>query len=80
RGGIFSGVAGRPGPQRLNGLTGVGVDRAGNVYDATNGIGPRHGTIGAGLGSTLESYEPDGRLRWQVQGLLFVDGEWIYPG
>lgn len=77
RGGIFSGVAGRPGPQRFNGLTGVGVDRAGNVYVATNGIGPRHGTIGAGLGSTLESYAPDGRLRWQVQGLLFVDGAWI---
>lgn len=80
RGGIFSGVAGRPGPRRFNGLTGVGVDRAGNVYVATNGIGPRHGTIGAGLGSTLESYAPDGRLRWQVQGLLFVDGAWIDPG
>nr|WP_088504301.1 hypothetical protein [Burkholderia ubonensis] len=80
RGGIFSGaVPGRPGPQRFNGLTGVGVDRAGNIYVATNGIGPRHDTIGAGLGATLESYAPDGKLRWQVQGLLFVDGAWMDP-
>ncbi|WP_323119956.1 hypothetical protein [Burkholderia alba] len=79
RGGIFSGTPGRPGPQRFNGLTGVGVDRAGNIYVATNGIGPRHDTIGAGLGAVLESYAPDGRLRWQVQGLLFVDGAWMDP-
>lgn len=79
RGGIFSGIAGRPGPQRFNGLTGVGADRAGNIYVSMNGIGPRHDTIGAGLGAVLESYAPDGRLRWQVQGLLFVDGAWIDP-
>lgn len=79
RGGIFSGTAGKPGPQRFNGLTGVGVDAAGNVYVSTNGIGVRHDTIGAGLGATLESYAPDGRRLWQVQGLLFVDGAWIDP-
>ena len=79
RGGIFSGIAGRPGPQRFNGLTGVGVDAAGNVYVSTNGIGVRQGSIGAGLGTTLESYAPDGRQLWQVQGLLFVDGAWIDP-
>lgn len=80
RGGIFAGpVPGRPGPQRFNGLTGVGVDRAGNIYVSMNGIGPRHDTIGAGLGAVLESYTPDGKLRWQVQGLLFVDGAWLDP-
>nr|WP_179400798.1 hypothetical protein [Burkholderia guangdongensis] len=79
RGGIFSGTPGRPGPRRFNGLTGVGVDRAGNVYVAMNGVGPRLGTTGAGLGAVLESYAPDGALRWQVQGLLFVDGAWIDP-
>jgi hypothetical protein len=79
RGGIFSGVAGRPGPQRFNGLTGVGVDAAGNVYVSTNGIGVRQGSTGAGLGATLESYAPDGRQLWQVQGLLFVDGAWMDP-
>ena len=79
RGGIFAGVPGRPGPGRLNGLTGVGVDGRGNVYVSTNGIGPRFAPIGAGLGATLESYAPDGRRLWQVQGLLFVDGAWMDP-
>ncbi len=79
RGGIFAGVAGRPGPQRFNGLTGVGVDARGNVYVSTNGIGPRFAPTGAGLGATLESYAPDGHRLWQVEGLLFVDGAWIDP-
>jgi hypothetical protein len=82
RGGIFSGNAsmvGKPGPQRFNGLTGVGADAAGNIYVSTNGIGVRQGAIGAGLGATLESYAPDGRQLWQVQGLLFVDGAWMDP-
>ncbi|WP_459708739.1 NHL repeat-containing protein [Paraburkholderia sp. 2C] len=87
RGGIFSGVAGRPGPQRFNGLTGVGVDGRGNIYVSTNGIGPNFSppgsgfgaALGAGLGATLESYAPDGKRLWQVQGLLFVDGAWIDP-
>ncbi|WP_374729444.1 hypothetical protein [Caballeronia calidae] len=80
RGGIFSGIAGKPGPKRFNGLTGVGVDAVGNVYVSTNGIGVHDGPIGAGLGATLESYSPGGALRWQMQGLLFVDGAWMDPG
>ncbi|OTP70482.1 hypothetical protein PAMC26510_25380 [Caballeronia sordidicola] len=79
RGGIFSGVAGKPGPQRFNGLTGVGADAAGNIYVSTNGIGVRQGSTGAGLGATLESYAPDGKQLWEVQGLLFVDGAWMDP-
>ncbi|GAB6849722.1 hypothetical protein JCM10599A_35260 [Paraburkholderia kururiensis] len=85
RGGIFAGIAGRPGPQRFNGLTGVGVDARGNIYVSTNGIGPpdsasgHNGPIGAGLGATLESYAPDGQRLWQLQGLLFVDGAWVDP-
>lgn len=79
RGGIFSGVAGQPGPQRFNGLTGVGADAHGNIYVATNGIGPRYAPLGAGLGATLESHAPDGKRQWQVQGLLFVDGAWVDP-
>ncbi|MFC0576740.1 hypothetical protein [Paraburkholderia solisilvae] len=83
RGGIFSGVAGRPGPQRFNGLTAVGADARGNVYVASNGLGPNFApagtSLGAGLGATLESYAPDGKRLWNVEGLLFVDGAWIDP-
>jgi hypothetical protein len=79
RGGIFSGVAGRPGPGRFNGLTGVATDARGNIYVSTNGIGPKHDTIGAGLGATLESYTPDGKRNWNLEGLLFVDGAWMDP-
>ncbi|TAM06340.1 MAG: hypothetical protein EPN70_06135 [Paraburkholderia sp.] len=79
RGGIFSGVAGRPGPGRFNGLTGVATDARGNIYVSTNGIGPRHESIGAGLGATLESYTPAGKRNWIAEGLLFVDGAWMDP-
>lgn len=75
-GGIFAGRAGVPGPLRFNGLTGVGVDRAGNVYVAMNGWGPR-GFLGEPEhddGAVIESYAPDGTRRFSLQGLLFVDG------
>ncbi len=81
-GGIYAGRAGAPGPLRFNGLTGVGVDRAGNVYVSMNGAGPR--TFGTGPstydGALLESYTPDGRQRFSLQGLLFVDGAQFVDG
>lgn len=83
RSGIFGGppsMIGRPGPLRFNGLTGVGVDAAGNVYVSMNGIGPKLAATGVGLGASLQSYTPDARLRWQVDGLLFVDGACVDPG
>lgn len=67
RGGLFSGpVAGRVGERRFNRPRGIGCDAAGNVYVANSG--------GTGGGSTvLESYAPDGSLRWRRCGLFFVD-------
>ncbi|MFM0286651.1 NHL repeat-containing protein [Paraburkholderia megapolitana] len=79
-GGLYAGRRGAPGPLRFNGLTGVGADRAGNVYVAMNGIGPRgdgsdgNGGPQNGDGAVLESYTPEGALRFSLQGLLFVDG------
>ncbi|WP_144113636.1 hypothetical protein [Paraburkholderia sp. BCC1886] len=82
QGGIYSGRAGAVGPRRFNGLTGVGVDRAGNLYVSMNGAGPR--TFGAGPstfdGALLESYTPDGAQRFSLQGLLFVDGAQVMDG
>jgi hypothetical protein len=65
--GIFGGpVAGRIGARRFNRPRGVGCDAAGNLYVANSG--------GTGGGSTvLESYAPDGALRWRRCGQFFVD-------
>ncbi|NML33906.1 NHL repeat-containing protein [Paraburkholderia antibiotica] len=82
QGGIYSGRAGAVGPRRFNGLTGVGVDRAGNLYVSMNGAGPR--PIGTGPstydGALLESYTPDGAQRFSLQGLLFIDGAQFVDG
>ncbi|SMG26088.1 hypothetical protein SAMN06265784_102494 [Paraburkholderia susongensis] len=82
QGGIYAGRAGAPGPLRFNGLTGVGADRAGNLYVSMNGAGPR--PIGTGPstydGALLESYAPDGTRRFSLQGLLFVDGAQFVDG
>jgi hypothetical protein len=67
RGGIFAGpVPGRVGERRFNRPRGVGCDAAGNLYVANGG-----GTGGGG--TVLESYAPDGSLRWRRCGLFFVD-------
>ncbi len=83
-GGLYAGRRGATGPLRFNGLTGVGVDRAGNVVVSMNGIGPRAraGSPGPGNGdgAVLESYTPDGRQRFSLQGLLFVDGAQFVDG
>ncbi|MFP3564356.1 hypothetical protein [Paraburkholderia sp. SIMBA_030] len=81
-GGIYAGRAGAPGPLRFNGLTGVGVDRAGNVYVSMNGAGPRGFVPGPGNndGALIESYTPGGKRRFSLQGLLFVDGAQFVDG
>ncbi|WP_096718890.1 NHL repeat-containing protein [Paraburkholderia acidicola] len=85
-GGLYAGRRGAPGPLRFNGLTGVGVDRVGNVVVAMNGTGLRgdrgDGNRGPqnGDGAVLESYTPDGALRFSLQGLLFVDAAQFVDG
>lgn len=75
-GGIYAGRAGAPGPLRFNGLTGVGTDRQGNIYVSMNGAGPRGFDSGPCNcdGTLIESYTPDGKRRFSLQSLLFVDG------
>lgn len=71
KGGILADPRGTPGPMRFNGLSGIGVDAKNNLYVAGNGVGLRP-TVPTGL--TLESYSPEGKRRWSVDGLLWVDG------
>ncbi|APA87950.1 hypothetical protein BJG93_21270 [Paraburkholderia sprentiae WSM5005] len=75
RNGIFHPVRGVPGDARFNGITGIGVDAAGNLYVAQNGEGPRApGSASVGQGAVLESYVNGTRvLNWRLYGLTFVD-------
>ncbi|MBC7981231.1 MAG: hypothetical protein H7Y36_11775 [Armatimonadetes bacterium] len=78
KGGIFSGTPGEVKPLKFCGLTGVGVDGAGNICVAQNRFGPEvNGSQGAGC--LIESYKPDGSRNWQVHGLEFVDGGDFVP-
>lgn len=81
RGGIFAASAGVPGNWRLNGVTGIGFDKSGNLYIGQNSAGPRPiNSSYTGEGTVLESYSWWTKaLNWRVQGLLFVDGAAIDP-
>ena len=63
--GIFGGAhPGKAAPLRFGGLTGVGADKAGNVYVSCNL--PPGGTV-------LRSFSPRREMRWELLGLEFVD-------
>lgn len=68
KGGVLSGTPGAVGPFRFHDLSGVGVDRAGNVYVASG-----FGRAGDGVGTEMECYTPAGKRLWRLLGLLFVD-------
>ncbi|GAB2873854.1 hypothetical protein GCM10027093_06710 [Paraburkholderia jirisanensis] len=79
--GIFHGNAGTTGVGRFNGITGIGFDAAGNLYVAQNGEGPRAlGSASVGSGAVLQSFAGMSRaLKWELDGLLFVDGATFDP-
>ncbi len=66
-GGIAAGIPGRAAPTKLYGLRGADYDAAGNLYVACC-LGPVQGA-----GTCLRSFDPSGRLRWELQGLAFVN-------
>lgn len=72
QGGIYSGTKGEVGELKLNGLTGVGTDRAGNIYVSNDGFG--------GSGTDLRKFSPLGKMQWQLLGLQFVDNADADPG
>ncbi|NML31475.1 NHL repeat-containing protein [Paraburkholderia antibiotica] len=81
RNGIFHTVRGVPDDVRFNGITGIGVDAAGNLYVAQNGEGPRAlGSASVGQGAVLESYVYGTRVfNWRLYGLTFVDSAAFDP-
>lgn len=73
RGGLRAGTPGLVAPQKLYGLRGAGTDRQGNLYVALC-IGPQQGA-----GTTIRSFDPEGKLRWQVESHAFLDCYSIDP-
>lgn len=72
QGGIYSGTKGEVGELKLNGLTGVGTDRAGNIYVSNDGFG--------GSGTDFRKFSRIGKMQWQLLGLQFVDNADADPG
>jgi len=80
--GVEGGVYAAPAPgsvadERFCGLTGVGVDRRGNVYVSTNGCGP-YGENN-GFGAKLQGFDPAGKCLWTLEGLEFLDSADVDP-
>lgn len=65
QGGIYEGTQGEIGNLKFYGLTGVGTDKAGNIYVNSNGFN--------NSGTDLRKFSPSGKLQWQLLGLHFVD-------
>lgn len=65
-GGIYSGVPGAFSDLKFNHITGLGTDGARNLIVAHDGQSGGGGTV-------LESYTPEGKCRWRLLGLTFVD-------
>jgi hypothetical protein len=64
-----------------NGVTGFGFDQAGNLYVGQNSEGPRQlNSPSVGAGAVLQAFTGVSRsLRWELDGLLFVDGATFDP-
>jgi hypothetical protein len=66
-GGLLSGVPGRVAPRKLFALRGAGADAAGNLYVAMGFGGNPSGNC------FLRSFDPAGKLRWELMSTAFVD-------
>lgn len=65
KGGVFAEPVGAMGADRFYGITALACDPAGNLYVNCNGWD--------WSGSDLRCFGVDGMLKWQLQGLFFVD-------
>ena len=66
-GGLLSGTPGHVAPRKLFALRGAGTDAAGNLYVAMGFGGNPAGNC------FLRSFEPSGRLRWELFSTAFVN-------
>lgn len=66
-GGLRSGIPGTPGPRKLYGLAGAGLDAAGNLYVGCS-FHP------ASRGTAVKAFDPTGKGLWDLQCHAFTDG------
>jgi hypothetical protein len=66
-GGLRAGTPGLATPTKLFGLRGAGTDASGNLYVALGFDNGPNGNL------ILRSFDPAGKLRWEVVSLAFVD-------
>jgi hypothetical protein len=71
-GSIYSGTRGEVGEAKINGLIGMGTDKAVNIYVSNDGF--------ASSGTEFRKFSPLGKMQWQLLGLQFVDNADAYPG
>ena len=77
KGGAYAGPnAGRVGPLRFHGITGIGTDFFGNIYISESSESL---DAGNGHGVVLESYNLWGKLNWSVNALEFVSTASVDP-
>ena len=74
KGGLFSGVRGQWQPGKFFDLSGVGADRDGNIYVGMSGTR----SVQKG-GGAIESYTPDGKLRWATYNHGFIEVGLVDP-
>ena len=70
-GGIYFGTLGAVRELKLNCVTGVGTDAAGNIYVSNDGFGSS--------GTDLRKFSRFRKLPWQLLGLQFVDNADVEP-
>ncbi len=70
--GGLSGAKGELGPLRFELARGLGLDASGNLYVFSVGASGHSQ-------SRLESYQPDGTLRWRLNGMAFLDSADLDP-
>ncbi|MEM7552675.1 MAG: hypothetical protein AAF378_00980 [Cyanobacteria bacterium P01_A01_bin.84] len=65
KGGIYAGIPGKVKANKFAGISGIGTDKAGNIYVANDGFNRS--------GVDLRQISADGKLQSQLLGLQFID-------
>jgi hypothetical protein len=74
KGGLYSGVPGAVGPQKLFALRGAGTDAQGNLYVGMSfNLGPNGNAF-------IRAFSPAGKVLWEDQATSFVDTFGFQPG